>query len=168
MATHKYPTNSVADQEVLRADKRELIIAIFPRTCTRWEGTAQQLVEEGLLPAEFEWPDGRRDRRWDSGEFSYWLTRSRPPGMKGPMSAWTSGDWWTLDRSLTANRGKGFAAANIFEAKRAYEKALWLQTPEGGVAWMRYWAASQDEVFQAFLRKASGSSERARHSRSRS
>lgn len=168
MASHKYPTNRVEDQEARRADARELIIAISPRICTRWEGTAQQLVEEGLLPAEFEWPEGRRDLRWDSEEFSYWLTRSRPPGMKGPMSAWTNGDWWTLDRSLIANRGKGFAAANLFDAKRAYEKALWLQTPEGGVAWMRYWTASQDEMFQAFLRKSTGDSGRARNSRSRS
>lgn len=160
MATHKYPTNSVADQEVLRADKRELIIAIFPRMYARWEGTAAQLVAEGLIPKDFNWPVGRNRRSWDSGAFSCSLSRSRPPSIKGPMSVWTNGDWWTLDQHLIANSGKGFAAADLYEAKRAYEMALWKQTPDARVAWNRYWMAQQDGKFQTFLQVTTGRSDR--------
>lgn len=157
MATRKYLTNEPSPQEALRAiDERELIVKVTPRERTRWEGTAAQLSDEGLIPKKLEWPTGRRGKDWHAGGFSYSLQRCRPDGIKGPMSVWTSGDWWVVWREVTAERGEGLAPARLFAARCAYEHALWSQTPAARVQWMRYRMAQDHEEFQTFLKRATG------------
>lgn len=158
MATRKYVTNSPSSQETPGTmEARELIIEIQPRMCVRWEGTAAQLLDEDLIPKKFDWPSGRRSRGWNGDDgFTYWLQRSRPPGIKGPMSVWVHGDWWMLQRTPTTEIGTGFAAANLYEARCAYERELWRQTPAARVQWTRYCMAQEHEEFQTFLKRATG------------
>jgi hypothetical protein len=168
MATRKYLTNDLSPQETPRAiEERELIIDINPRAYAAWEGTAAQLVDEGVIRKEFDWPEGRADRHWDGDDgFTYWLRRCRPAGIKGPMSVWTHGDWWMLRRTLTAERGRGCAPARLFEARRTYERELWSQTPIAHVQWTRYCMAQEHEEFQTFLKRAIGEQACTRQSRS--
>lgn len=167
MATRKYLTNDALPRVALQGENsRELIIEIQPRMCVRWEGTAAQLTDEGLIPQNFEWPYGRGRKCWEAGDFTFWLERCRPSGTKGPMSVWVHGDWWFLRRSLTADGGRGIAPARLYEARRAYECELWSQTPVARVQWMRWRMAREHEEFQTFLRTAIGEVGCTRRSRS--
>lgn len=73
----------------------ELTIEITPDSYVFWRGTAAQLMDELLIPFGLEWPVGTDEVTWDDNfGIHYTLKRCRPEGMKGPMKAWTSGDWW--------------------------------------------------------------------------
>jgi len=134
----------------------ELLITIRPRDSAQWEGTAEQLRDEGLIPEGTKWPEGRASRYWDGGKFSYWLRRTRPQGIKGPMSVWLNGDYWMLRTSLTADGNEGCLPSQIYEARCAYENALWRKTPEHSIQCNRGWKAHQDDAFQSFMSKAKG------------
>lgn len=119
-----------------------------------WEyfGTRAQLEAEGVIPLDTEWPDGAQSCFWDVGRYRYWLRRIRPEGIKGPMSVWTSGNWWSL--RCTYGSGMSGAVLYILEKQRALAKALDDFSPAGQRArdalWQRYRAANADKAFQAF------------------
>ena len=134
----------------------DLTIGIWPREWTDWEGTAQQLVDEGLITGDFDWPLKKSKKVWSDGKFRYDLRRSRPAGLKGPMSVWVNGDWWSLRRTCIAHSETSDEGACVYLARRAYEDALWRQTAECSAFFKRYWAAHSDQTFQSFLAQAMG------------
>ena len=155
MANHKYLTAPEPIQLSAPA-VREMVVTILARDYVQWEGTAEQLRGEGLIPDGTEWPGKRDSRHWVNGKFSYWLRRTRPPGIKGPMSVWVNGDYWMVRVSLTAQGAKSWSNAQVYEARCAYIDALWRQTPAYSIQCNRGWRASQDHHFQAFMAKAKG------------
>lgn len=169
MAKSKYPT--IADMTVqteqagpqpaqqTAPDEREMVITFWPRAFAEWEGSAAQLRDEGLIPEDTEWPTGKSPKHWDAGGFSYWLRRCRPSGIKGPMSVWVNGDWWGLRRTLTASRGTGFSAAEVYEKRCAYEDALWRQSSECSIQSNLGRKARDDKKFQSFMANAKGEGE---------
>ena len=128
----------------------ELLITIWPRDCVRWEGTRAQLIAEGLIPVDLGWPTGRSDVEFRIGRFDYWLSRCRPPGMKGPLREWVNGDHWRLDRRLTATRGQGCYAERIYQAQQDLAREVFNQPPEGFEQARRALEAACDKAFQRF------------------
>lgn len=136
--------------------EREICITIRPHGLYFWqyEGTRAQLEAEGVIPPATEWPQGTQRQYWDDSRFSWYLRRTRPAGMKGPMKLWISGDWWCLccdELSSPIDRG---AARRIMDKARDLAKELHRQTPAGqreqDAASARYWQAYSDKSFQAF------------------
>lgn len=146
--------SSIPDQ----ATERELVVHVNP---VFWhdfwvlEGTRAQLEAEGVIPPGTQWPEGACDHRWTAGRFRYWLRRTRPAGLKGPMRVWTSGDWWALRCSLID--GPDQEARKIIEKTRELAEELRRQSPAGRLEmrahWNRYWKAQEDEAFQSFKDK---------------
>lgn len=140
----------------------DLLISIRPRASTRYHGTAAQLIAEGLIPDGFKWPYRANRVSFEVGKFTHHLGRCRPEGIKGPMSIWVEGDYWFLNRSLTADNGYGWAAADIYEKKMELAAIMRRHTPEWGRMFNRYWAARQDDKFQAFRLQLLGAPRRGR------
>lgn len=75
----------------------DLVVVIHPeRGIAEYLGSRALLEAEGLVPAGTDWPAAWSDQRWQSGGFSYWLRRRRPPGAKGRRSAHAEADWFAL------------------------------------------------------------------------
>lgn len=129
--------------------EREMLIAIYPRAYSQWTGSSSQLKAEGLIPADFKWPECRGSSRWSTDGFDYWVQRCRPAGMKGSMRQWTRGDYWFLRRELAACKGD-WTEADIYEKQCALAKVLWRQTPAADAQSNRSWKAHEDKKFQAF------------------
>ena len=150
MAATKYPTPT---PELIESD---LIVSVLPRAWVQWEGARTLLIAEGLIPAGFEWPAGKQWKTWDADGWHYWVMRCRPPGMKGPMRLWVQGDWWSVRRSRTVDAGTGYAAASLYEKRRALDREIWRHSPEAARQFNRFWKAHEDASFQSFKRRALG------------
>ena len=138
---------------------RELHIAVWPGYCADYHGTRAQLEAEGLIPDPIEWPHAALGQRWQSGEWAFWLKRTRPAGMKGPMKLWVSGDWWCV-RVTRAHVRFDLHADDIRRKRAALRAALHQQSARGQVeweaAWKRYRETVEDKRFQAFKRLIPG------------
>jgi hypothetical protein len=128
----------------------ELIIGICPRGYDKWEGTRAQLVDEGLISAEFEWPEGLGDRLWNDGPFVCWLRRY-PKAHMGPKSSWAEIDYWYLQRTWKANGRDNFSNARIFEKQAALAREIWNRTRAGQQQFNRAIEARVDRRFQLFM-----------------
>ena len=154
--------------------ERELKVSIYTRSFGFWEyeGTRAQLEAEDVIPPGTQWPLGKQPIFWCQDGLRFWLRRTRPEGTKGPMSVWTSGDWWLL-RCDTPD-GIRCADWRIKQKARALEQAIYDQSPQGKREWnerfSRYWTAQKDAPFQALLtrllpqRKRPGRPRKASHS----
>ena len=140
----------------------DLLISIHPRACTRYHGTAAQLIAEGLIPDGFKWPHKASHTAFEMGKFTHRMGRCRPVGFKGPMSAWAEGDYWFLQRSLTAEEGHGWHHAQLYEKKMELAAIVRRNTPEWGRMFNRYWVTRQDDKFQAFRLQLLGAPRRGR------
>lgn len=139
-----------------------LLITIRPRAYTRYHGTAEQLVDEGLIPKDFKWPTGTARACYEIGQFSYWMGRCRPDGMKGPVSLWSNGDYWGLQRGLTTQDGDGFRSANIHEKAMELAEAIHRGTPEWSRTWAQAYEARKDQKYAAFRELLTGPVKRGR------
>ena len=134
--------------------ERELLITIWHDDCAQFEGSAAQLVAEGIAPKGIVWPRARADSRWEADGFDYWVRRTRPQGWKGSMKSWLEVDNWFIRIQVS---GRDHTERNHLELMR---KAAELRaefhrcTPAGRREWAadrnRYWAAHDDKAFQAF------------------
>lgn len=140
----------------------DLLVLITPRAYTRYYGTAAQLVAEGLVPDGFQWPSGDRSVSFEIGLFTHDLARCRPDGIKGPKSVWTSGDYWRLQRGVTAENGKGFYRAQIYEKSMELQQIIHCNTPEWNQLFCRAWEAQKDTKYQAFRLQVLGEPKRGR------
>jgi hypothetical protein len=133
---------------------RELIITLFPDDYVQYEGTAAQLVAEGLIPEDFEWPRAAADRRWEANGFDCWLRRTRPAGHKGPMRSWLEMDNWFIRVAVTGRDGQWVTRRRLerkVEELRAMERRCTAAgSAEWRANWERYLAAGSDKKFQSF------------------
>lgn len=124
-----------------------ICIRITPRADVIYEGTAEQLTAEGLIPADFEFPHGRSLKSWQADGHDYSIHRWKPAGMTGALWRDSAKDHWVLREGLTATRGQGLRAAVIFEAEQQLEAAM-RGSKFGCAEWCR---AFEDKQFQALL-----------------
>lgn len=146
----------------LTSSHDDLLVSITPRAYTRFYGTSAQLVAEGLIPDGFEWPHRVNRVSFELGQFTHRMGRSRPEGIKGPMSIWATGDYWFLQRSLKSQLGSGFALAQLYEKKMELAALIRRNSPEWERLFSRAWAARSDDKYQAFRRQFMGEPKRGR------
>jgi hypothetical protein len=108
-------------------------------------GRRWQLVAEGLIPNNIEWPRNSLRTQWKAGGFDYTLRRTRPEGFKGPMRAWLAVDNWTV---FIKPDWSCFDAATILSERRLVKETC----PYGRA----HRTARKDRTFQAFLKTALG------------
>lgn len=140
----------------------DLVISIHPRAYTRYHGTAAQLIAEGLIPEGFTWPQKAGRVSFEMGGFSYWTGRCRPDGIKGPMSIWVDGDYWFLQRSLTADEGTGWHRARIYEKTMELAGLLRCNTIEWNRLCNSAWETRKDTAYQLFRQRILGEPKRGR------
>lgn len=126
----------------------------------QFEGTAAQLIAEGLIPEGFKWPKAAAEVHWEANGFDYWLRRTRPDGHKGPMSSWLTLDNWFVRVEVT---GRDYIWRTRRVLGRKAEALLiefYEQTPAGqrerNANFDRYWSARQDPAFHAFKMRIPG------------
>lgn len=123
----------------------ELTLHIVPRMSDSWEGTAAQLIEEGLIPDEFEWPVGTGYYKFTHAGFECSIERRRRPG--SGRGAWGHHDWWRVCRLC---RGRGGGASTLFQMQEALRWEMWRRGPIGMAMVERTLIAWRDKDFQAF------------------
>ena len=148
--------------ESLASVHTDLLITIHPRASTRYHGTAAQLIAEGLIPDGFKWPHKAARASFEMGRFTHWMGRCRPDGIKGPMAVWTEGDYWFLQRSLTADEGRGWHQAQLYEKTMELADLVRRNTPEWNRMFSRAWDTRKDAKYQAFRLQLLGEPKRGR------
>lgn len=148
--------------ESLTSVHDDLRVSIYPRACTRYHGTAAQFIAEGLIPDGFQWPHRASRTSFEMGKFTHWMGRCRPDGIKGPMAVWVEGDYWFLQRSLTADEGRGWQAALLYEKTMELADLVRRNTPEWNRMFSRAWETRKDDKYQAFRLQLLGEPKRGR------
>ena len=148
--------------ESLTSVHDDLRVSIYPRACTRYHGTAAQLIAEGLIPDGFKWPQRTSRVSFEMGKFTHYMGRCRPDGIKGPMAVWVEGDYWFLQRSLTADEGRGWQAALLYEKTMELADLVRRNTPEWNRMFSRAWETRKDDKYQAFRLQLLGEPKRGR------
>ena len=151
MADTKYPTRAPA------ATAPELRIDIEARGDVCWEGTIDQLRNEGLIRGDVVLPQRNKLVMWEDDTFEFWMSRCRPPGMKGPMRLWVEGDWWPLQRRVLPCPPHATVPASVYAKQRLLAHEQWLYTSAAARTAVRQRAASDDAAFQQFKLKAMAS-----------
>lgn len=133
----------------------EIVIGIIPRGDATYEGTAAQLIEEGIAPAGFEWRKARGEGlRWNDARFEYWAHSYRPEGTSFKDWKESDQDYGAIrQRDLTLGRD-GYAAANVYQKKADLANAIWRSSPAGARQFNLYYKAHVDSAFQTFLLRA--------------
>lgn len=123
----------------------DLIINIYPRFQDTWRGTKAQLIESGVVPADFEWPVRTSWKQFTHEGFDCSIQRQRQPGRK---TRWVDVDHWRLTRNCP-ERGFG-DLAELYEKAEEVKRLMWLQSREGQREIDRAWQAKKDAAYQAF------------------
>lgn len=141
MAKTKYP---IPSPELIATD---VCVSIYPRCWDCWEGTAEQLMAEGVIPEKLQWPQRAEYLRFDWAGMKCLLQRRRPPG-SGRRAAWAQVNYWRLLRYSSHGGG----TAELHEKRQALEREIWRHSAAGQAVLARYWVAYRDVQFQAFKR----------------
>lgn len=151
------PTDTTNQASTTTADQpaeRELTIKVWRDEFAHFEGTAAQLIAEGLIPDGFEWPHAAAEKFWEANGFKYWVKRKRPAGHKGLKRTWLQVDNWFI-RVKVVGRDHEWSTRRALQRKAEELRAEFHRlTPAGSrewhASWARYWAAQDDKAFQAF------------------
>ncbi|WP_332855146.1 hypothetical protein [Duganella sp. S19_KUP01_CR8] len=145
---------AVASNIISAASNAQELIIYINRAIdiTEYRGTRAMLEGEGVIPADFEWPDAYSDIFWESGKFKYWLRRCRPDGAKGKSKAFADCDWWSLRWVLLG--GPDLHQKRIATMAQDLAAEIYRWSDKGRDEWNRMynrsWGAKTDEKFQAF------------------
>jgi len=153
MTDAKHSAASIAAEPTAR----ELIVCIEPTYRARYMGTRAQLEAEGVIPKDTEWPEGGANACWEVGKLKFTLNRTRPDGMKGPMSLWLAGDYWCLDIDVNCRDWRWRKRQEIDKMSKALIEDMRRYCPqairERNLQRDRYRKANRDTAFQAFKAK---------------
>lgn len=147
--TARTATDTPQDQQ----PARELVVQIDRKWgYATYKGTRAQLEAEGVIPANPKWPSGRTTVHWQAGKYSFELRRTRPDGLKGPMTLWTNGDWWHVQWMLTngpSHKERAFKW-KVEELADEWHRHSDIYRQIHAAQFRKYWAAREDTRFQAF------------------
>ena len=146
-AAHKAPPITAGTAALLASD---LLINIVPRAYASYQGTAAQLIAEGLIPGDFKWPSGAGHATVKADSFCLCVFRTRPEGHNGPKSSWISGDYWHLRRELTHQPINGRIEAAIYAKQMELAEIIYLGTTEWRDTFHRACRARMDDKYMAF------------------
>lgn len=153
--------NSLASSGASALLASDLIIEITPRWISRFRGTSAQLVAEGLIPKDFEWPYRTQTKKWKVGDYEYSVQRCRIPGVKGPMSIWVDGDFWVLDYE-PIKKSCNYRDHLIYTKTTELAEIIHRQTPEWSRQFHRAYEAKKDDKYMAFRNLLTGGPKRGR------
>lgn len=139
---------ATADSINSQSQADDLHITIYSDGVVRFEGSSAQLVAEGLMPKKPKWPDRDITANWNDEQFHYGVCRVKPDGMKAPKAEWAKLDNWQLTR--TPHNRLGWDEIAIKEKTEEIECIKFGNSLEGRGRFAKYWAAYNDEAFQAF------------------
>jgi len=142
--------NVTHSEKVATLIASDLTIRVSPRAYTTFQGTAAQLIAEGLIPDGFKWPSGAQRVTIELDGFKHWIFRTRPEGHKGPMSSWVNGDCWYLRREPKRRASDGDREADIYAKKMELADIIYRGTPEWSRMWDKAYRARKDEKYMAF------------------
>jgi hypothetical protein len=135
-----------------------ILIQLTPRGEVQYAGTAAQLIEEGVVTQDFQWPVSRArgvsHSSWERGIFDYFCFRHRPEWVTHEQ--WRdmpaeARDYGTVTVRLTADRGTGFAAARMFDAEEQLRATRFAQSTAGAKQWKQWSDSLKDTKFRALL-----------------
>ena len=131
-------------QQAAATLRGELAIAIGPGSFARFLGTAQQLVDEGLLPADFKFPDAWQQVNVPNVRDLEMVSLRRRRFPRTGMSP-TLVDNWSL-HGVVPTRG----SRNHLREEVARLLALdeYHRSPKWNEDFHRHWAAQSDAAFQ--------------------
>ncbi|WP_321951924.1 hypothetical protein [Paraburkholderia bannensis] len=131
----------------------EMQIRIDIERYTEYRGTQSQLEAEGIVPANFEWPLGKKWVKWSANGLDFSLCRTKSEAMKGPAKLWLEVDYWLLRFSPA---DASWESEQIRLKARELRCAIHRQSNEW---WQIFHATASafrnsqnDEKFQAFKR----------------
>ncbi|MDP3835040.1 MAG: hypothetical protein Q8Q82_13845 [Hydrogenophaga sp.] len=122
----------------------DLMIHIWPRCHDAWFGTKEQLIESGVIPADFEWPVRTSWKQFTHEGIDCSIQRQRQPGRK---TRWVDVDHWRLVRYC---HGRASGDPELYEKTEEVKRLKWLQSHEGQREIDRSWQARRDPAYQAF------------------
>lgn len=120
----------------------------------QWVGTRAQLESEGVVPADFKWPAGRRGDKFETASNWFFLERYKYDGAE-PTDE-------TLYRLRIYDHTVDFRERAAKQKLREAQEILAIRTPEGArmhAAWLN---TLYDRDFQAFKRNLLGLKKRGR------
>lgn len=136
----------------------ELIVWMPFDGLAEYRGTRAAIEAEGLIPGTTRWPNGFDSLHWEDGEYSYWLRRQRPEGVKGPRNKLLDMDYWAF--RFTPLRGKCFADLNLERKARELAELIQKRSRSGQAeiqaAFDRWLEAERDVRFQAIKNRIPG------------
>jgi hypothetical protein len=132
----------------------DLHVRFWPDDVVSFEGSRAALEAElGLLPPGVEWPEGRELTKWESGRFTYRLSRCCPAGQRLSYKRWSQLDSWRVD-CRPAGQTIDWPTRVVQRKMRELQEAFHRASPEGRTqAWAmceRASAAARDEDFRRF------------------
>jgi len=116
---------------------------------SRFLGTKAQLIEEGLVGPDFEWPKRTECKFWNHGMYRYWVQRKRLPG----SSTWLDCDYWMFDISVVS---KDFKSYQIRAKMRELAEVYFRGTPEWSFVYEKARAARDDDKYMALRARLIG------------
>ena len=136
----------------------EMIIVMPFDQLLEYQGTRKALEAEGLIPSDTAWPDGFESLHWQAGANKFWLRRERPQGVKGPRRSFLEVDWWML--RIDPVKSKSLDQIAIERAAKELREAIHRASAEGwaesSARFERYWKATSDTAFKAFMVRIPG------------
>lgn len=143
----------MAAQSII-ATPQELIVVLNPRNWdySEYLGTRAMLEAEGIIPQGTQWREGYFDIRWKDNNFSYWLSRERPPGAKGSRKRFIDCDWFCLRWELI--NGPSLFELRIIRKQKELEELTYRNSAKGHAEWLVQYdlrlKAEKDMQYQAF------------------
>ncbi|MBU9424477.1 hypothetical protein [Burkholderia gladioli] len=117
----------------------------------RYTGTRMQLEAEGIIPADYQWPDGYQRFEWAAGGFGFCVGRERPAGAKGPRRAFFDCDNWYLSMW---RENECYSDRKIRLLEREIKRLRYFESAAGSrerdAQWRKFYRAQDDKAFQAF------------------
>lgn len=111
-----------------------------------YQGTASQLIDEGLVKSDFDWPNRTERKCWEEDGFEYSVRRIRPKGYKGSMSSWLKLNHWCFSIGMPDHDYSWCQKRR----ERAFANTELPLSPKERADRMRYMNALLDKEFQAF------------------
>ncbi len=138
--------------ELKSEDFGELRIEIDDRYgVVRYTGTRMQLEAEGIIPADYQWPDGYQRFEWTAGEFRFAVGRERPTGAKGSRRAFFDCDNWYLSMW---RENECYVDRKVWLLEREIKRVKYVESAAGrreqDARSCKFYRAQGDKAFQAF------------------
>lgn len=154
MTTNTQDASASGNSNTIPQEMIVIIDYVVGWDITEYRGTKAMLESEGVIPEDFEWPEGYNDVRWKDDRFNYWLRRNRPEGAKGSRKQFANVDWFELRWELiNADPIKREIARKVKELEDLIYRHSSKGSAENQSRWERYHKAKDDKQFQAFKAK---------------